>query len=148
MALPLKMVKQILNIEFVKMAELLLDTSEQGHPHCRTCHPPVTNILQWLECLGRLASVLWTKYLDKAAEFWAHQSSILRAARNVEGTAWVAYDRQYWREALARWDVNWSVCNARLYSEVFTGKPRPSHAASIASAKVKAACCAQPVPIC
>ena len=140
-ALPPKLVKRILDLEFVEMAELLPDAwqdentlSEPSHAHRRTRRPPVTEILPWLECFGRLAAVLCKKYPDKAAEFWAYQTSILRAARNFEGTAWVAYDRQYRREALARQDLNWSACNARLYNEAFTGRakaiPRCQHCLS------------------
>ena len=137
-ALPPKLVRRILDLEFVEMAELLPDTwqeesaaSEPGHPHRQTRRPLVTEILPWLECFGRLAAVLCTKYPEKAAEFWAYQTSIIRAARNFEGTAWVAYDRQ---ESLARRDLNWSACNARLYNEAFTGRakaiPRCQHCLS------------------
>ena len=34
----------------------------------------------------------------------------------------MAYDRQFRREMLARKDLNWSVSNARLYNEAFTGR--------------------------
>ena len=140
-ALPPKLVKRILNLEFVEMVELLPDSwpddnalTEQGQPPRRARRPPVTDILVWLECFGRLASVLCTKFPDKAAELWAYQTSIVRASRNFEGTAWVAYDRQYRREALARHDLNWSACNARLYNEAFTGRakviPRCQHCLS------------------
>ena len=37
---------------------------------------------------------------------------------NYEGSAWVAYDRQFHTEALARKDLNWWATNARLYFEV------------------------------
>ena len=53
-----------------------------------------------------------------------HQSSTIRAARNYDGTAWVVYDRQLRREALARRDLNWSATNAWLYSEAFTGRAK------------------------
>ncbi|KAL5503151.1 hypothetical protein EMCRGX_G010058 [Ephydatia muelleri] len=53
-----------------------------------------------------------------------HQSSIIRAARNYDGTAWVVYDRQLRREALARRDLNWSTTNAWLYSEAFTRRAK------------------------
>ena len=134
-----KLVKRILGLEFVEMAELLPETwpednGEAGHHHRRTRHPPVTEILTWLECFASMAAVLSTKYPEKAGELWAYQTSILRAARNFEGPAWVAYDRQYRREALARRDLNWSACNARLYSEAFTGRaktvPRCQHCLS------------------
>ena len=67
-ALPLRLVKQTLNLEFVEMAELLLDAwpnenvslnratliTKQGYPHRRTCCPLVMEILQWLQCFGKL----------------------------------------------------------------------------------------------
>ena len=42
----------------------------------------------------------------------------------LEGKRWVAYDRQYHRQALARQDLNWSVADPRLYNEAFTGRAR------------------------
>ena len=113
------------------MAELLPEawpnknlSADPGHPHHRARHTPVTDILLWLECFRRLASVLCTEFPDKAVEFWAYQTSIIKAARNLEGTAWVAYDHQYCREALAKRDLNWSTCNAHLYNEAFTGRAK------------------------
>ena len=138
-ALPPKLVKRILALEYVEMAELLPDAwpeenTETGPQHRRTRHPPVTDILTWLECFASMAAVLSTRYPEKVAEFWAYQTSILRAARNFDGAAWVAYDRQYRREALARRDLNWSACNTRLYNEAFTGRaktiPRCQHCLS------------------
>ena len=41
-----------------------------------------------------------------------------------EGATWVAYDRQFRREMLARKDLNWSVPNSRLYNEAFTGRTK------------------------
>ena len=130
-ALPPKLVKRILNLEFVEMADLLPEAwpeesaaADAGHQHRRARRPPVTDILTWLECYASMAAVLSTRYPGKISEFWAYQISILRAARNFEGPAWVAYDRQYRREALARKDLNWSTCNTRLYSEAFTGRAR------------------------
>lgn len=38
---------------------------------------------------------------------------------------WVLYDRQFWREALARKDLNWSVTDPILYNEAFMGRARP-----------------------
>ena len=85
---------------------------------------PVTDLNIWLDCYGRLAALLSTRFPEKAPEFWAYQSTIVRAARNYEGATWVAYDRQYRREALANKNLNWSVPNPRLYSEAFTGRAR------------------------
>ena len=59
-------------------------------------HPQVTDILMWFECFTQLALVLCAKFPGKAAEFWAYQTTILRASRNFEGTVWVTYDCHYW----------------------------------------------------
>ena len=132
-ALPPKLVTRILNLEFVEMSELIPDTwHEDAHAspdrgeaqRRRPRRPPVTDIMTWLQCFARMAAVLSTRYPDKAPELWAYQSLIIRAARNYEGQAWVAYDRQYRREALARRDLNWSMLDSRLYNEAFTGRAR------------------------
>ena len=48
----------------------------------------------------------------------------MRSATTERNYEWVAYDRQYRREALARKDLNWSVTDPRLYNEAFTGRAR------------------------
>ena len=52
------------------------------------------------------------------------QATVVRAEHNYEGKHWVAYDRQYRREALARRDLNWSVTDLQLYNETFTGRAK------------------------
>eukprot|EP00731_Ephydatia_muelleri_P000369 Em0001g369a len=131
--LPARLVKRILEFEFVEMATCSRTRGRKspnrgpdGNPMVRRLvrRAPLTEITLWLEGFARLASVLTTKHPTKSAELWAYQSAIIRAARNFEGTAWVAYDRQFRREALARKDLNWSVTNSRLYSEAFTGRAK------------------------
>ena len=90
----------------------------------RLNRPPVTSIRTWLECYGRKAAVLTSRFPEKAAELWAYQTIIIHAAHTYEGANWVAYDRLYRREKLAARDLNWSVPNQRLYSEAFTGRAR------------------------
>lgn len=131
-AVPPKLVKKILDLEFVEMRELLPEawqddpqTAPDSSGQRRHAHrPPISDILTWLECFGRMAAILCTKYPEKSTELWAYQSSILRAAKNFEGQSWVAYDRQYRREALSRRDLNWSALDSRLYSEAFTGRAK------------------------
>ena len=115
------------------MADMLPDAWQEesqsgtdGNPMVRRLvrRTPLTEITLWLEGFAQLASVLTTKHPTKSAELWAYQSAIIRAARNFEGMAWVAYDRQFRREALARKDLNWSVTNSRLNSEAFTGRAK------------------------
>ena len=49
---------------------------------------------------------------------------IIQAKRNCKGKQWVAYDRQFWKEALMRKDVNWSI---RLYTMEHRSGSVPSY---------------------
>ena len=121
-----KVVKCILDLEFVEMSEVKVDdiaAQAPGRPP-PSARLPITNISQWIERYSLMAAVLCSKFPDKAGELFAYQAIIVGAERNYEGKRWVAYDRQYRREALARKDLNWSATYPRLYSEAFTGRAR------------------------
>ena len=138
-ALPRKVVKKVLDLEFLEMSELRGDiwmediapTDSMHQTRRPTTKPPVTDIRVWLECYARLAALIISRFPQKGPELWAYQSTILKAAHNYEGSNWVAYDRQFRRDMLARMDLNWSMPNARLYNEAFTGRansiPRCPH---------------------
>ena len=120
------MVKRILDLEFVEISELTADVwqddvaADTANPVRRSTIPhraPDTDIHVWLEGFGCMASILVTRFLEKGPELWAYQATIVKAARNYEGSAWVAYDRQFRQQALARKDLNWSVIDFRLYNE-------------------------------
>ena len=68
-----------------------------------------------------MADIICTRFPHKAPELLAYQAPIVCTERNYEGTQWVSYDRRYWREALVQKDLNWSVPDACLYNEAFTG---------------------------
>ena len=109
-AVSARVVKKVLDLEFVEMAEISADDDLQatGHPG-GPARPPIVTISQWLERFSVMVSILATRFPEKAPELFTYQASIIRAERNYEGKQWVAYDRQFWREALARKDLNWSV---------------------------------------
>ncbi len=71
-----------------------------------------------------MAAILASQFPKMAPELFAYQASNVRAERNYEGKQWVLYDCQYWREALARKDLNWSVPYVKLYNEAFTGRAK------------------------
>ena len=126
-ALPMKLVKRILDLDFVDMSEVTVDADEIPQGPGRPPAParlPVTEISQWIERYSLMAAVLCSRFPDKAGELFAYQAAIVRAERNYEGKRWVTYDRQFRREALARKDLNWSVPDPRLYNEAFTGRAR------------------------
>ena len=121
-----KVVKRILELEFVEMSEMTVDDDTPqapGHPTA-PARLPITDISQWLERYSLMAAVLATRFPEKALELFAYQATIVWAERNYEGKCWVSYDRQFRREALSRKDLNWSVTDPRLYNEAFTGRAR------------------------
>lgn len=124
-SLPTKTVKRILNLEFLEMSEVTgddLSVGTSGRPPPPRL--PITDISQWVQRYSTMAAIIASRFPHKAAELFAYQAQIVRAARNYEGDRWVAYDRQFRREALTRKDLDWSVMNHRLYNEAFTGWAR------------------------
>ena len=121
-----KVVKKILNLESVKMAEVA--PNDTTHPPTlgrpTPARPPINDASQWVERFSLMAGILCTRFPEKAGELLAYQAVIWRAERNYEKGQWVTYDRQYRREALARKDLNWFVTDPALSNEVFTGRAR------------------------
>ena len=131
LAIPPKLLKRILNLEFIEMIELVPESwgveSESAASCCHQVRPqprrgPVTNILLWLECYSSLVAALATKYPQYTGEFMAYQRTIIKASRNFEGTAWVLYDRAFRRRAAATKDLKWGRTDSALYNESFTGR--------------------------
>lgn len=144
-ALPPKLARRIVDLEFVEMSDLLPDLWQeetqtlvvfdtQLNPWRLGRKAAIQDISQWVECYSKMAAVLSARYPEKAPELWAYLASIVRAACNFEGSLWIGYDRQYRREALARRDLNWSQPCTRLYNDAFTGRakaiPRCQHCQS------------------
>ena len=125
-SLATRVTKRILDLEFVEMSEVTMDLTPEhvpGRPP-PPGRPPIMDVSQWVERYSLMAAVIATRFPHKAPELFAYQATIIRAERNYEAGRWVAYDRQFRREALARKDLNWSTPDPRLYSEAFTGRAR------------------------
>ena len=79
-AIPPRLIKRILALEFIDMAELQSDhwdDYEETEPACCSGHStrgtrrtPVTNILTWLDCYASLVSVLCLAHPEKLANSW------------------------------------------------------------------------------
>lgn len=114
------------------MAELVPDAWQYTQEETKCCHStrrhprrgPVTNILLWLDCFSTLATVLMTRYNDKASELWAYQRTIITAQRDFDGEAWVTYDSCYRRQAAAKKSLDWSRLDFGLYNQAFAGKAK------------------------
>ena len=131
--IPPKLVKKILSLDFVEMAELVPESwgveSDTTSQCCHQTRPqprrgPITDITLWLECYSSLVAVLATRYPQYIGSFMAYQRTIIRASRNYEGSAWVIYDRCFRRRAAATKNLSWGEIDSALYNESFTGRAR------------------------
>ena len=81
-----RVVKKVVDLEFVEMAEISADDDLQapGRPG-GPAQPPIVTISQWLERFSVMVSILATCFPEKAPELFAYQASIIRAERNYKG---------------------------------------------------------------
>ena len=105
-ALPTKLAKCILELEFVDTAEIGSASDIQQIARPAAARPTATDISLWVEKFPIMAGILSTRFPEKAAEFFAYQATIVHAERCYEGHWWAVYDLQFRREALARKDLN------------------------------------------
>ena len=122
-SLPPKLVRRILDLEFVDVAKLTTDV-ELSMPGRPAHTHPITDISVWVERFTVMAVILATRFSEKAPEFFAYMATIVRAEHNYEGERWVVYDCQFCRDALVCRDLNWSATDPRLYNEAFTGRAK------------------------
>lgn len=132
-SLPPKLVKRILDLEYIDMADLvpeswrLQEESENGkccHQHKRPRRGPVTDILLWVDCYATLVGVLVEQFPNKAGEFMAYLRTILRAHRTFAGETWVSYDMSYRRKAANLKSLDWGTLDSLLFHEAFAGRAK------------------------
>ena len=122
--LPQTLVKRILQLEFVEMADLLPEAwlleETTMEAQLRRQKGPVTDIAVWVQCYATLVSTLSIQYPDKVPEFMAYLATIVRCQRDYEGPAWVLYDRAFQRRVEATKDLHWF--NTLLFNMCFGGR--------------------------
>ena len=125
---PARLAAKILRHEFVEMHELL---PEFWHNHKggkagdrAKSKKRALDLKVWLQCYTAYVGVLGPKYAQEVPELLAYMTTIIRASQKYEGSAWVAYDTAYRRQAAAQGKTEWSRINPSLYVICFTGKAR------------------------
>ena len=112
--LPPKLLKRILELEYIDMVELMPESwSNQGEEQC--CHQsrrnflkgPIMDIQVWLECYSYLVGVLSMKYPDKVMDLMAYQRIIIKAQRTFMGDGWMTYDACFRRKAAFNKSLDW-----------------------------------------
>ena len=90
--IPIKLVKEILALEYIDIAELQSehwDDYDETETTRSSQWTPVSNIPTWLDCYAPLVSVLCSAHSEKFGQ------SIINAHRRYTGDVWVIYDSSY-----------------------------------------------------
>lgn len=108
----------------------------------------VTDVLIWAECYTTMAAILSAAYPDKAPHFFAHMRTVVKVARNFEGTAWASYDLVVRHQAANRGSTDWGSVENAIYSEAFTGRAQliPRCAYCLGDTHASHECAYAPVP--
>ena len=89
LALPAKVIKKVLELEYVDMNELTWQYQEEDAKCCHQRHSqrrgPVTDILLWSEGFTSMVTILATKYPEKTGQFMAYLQTIV----TFTGEGWV-----------------------------------------------------------
>ena len=126
LSVPTKIVRNILDLDFVEMAELLPDTWKLMEEEPGSCHQrrsqhrgPITDILVWIECYASMVSVLAIGYPSKTPQLMSYQKTIVKAHRTFTGEGWVTYDVCFRRKVAITKSLDWGEID-------FTYITRPS----------------------
>ena len=131
--IPISVVQKIRNNEFIELADLLgdnlseeksLDKSKDSKRKKRK----ITNILQWVECFNAYVTIL--NQPDRLPDLLAYSSLIVHAARKFKGDNWIAYDRNFRKQAAATRNQKWADIDMSLWALAFA-KAEPQESCSI-----------------
>ena len=97
--MPAKLVKRILDREYIDMAELVPDSWRfQEEEQSKSCYQnkrlrrgPITDILLWVECYASLVEVLSSCFPQKTLELMTYLKMIVKTHRSFAGEGWVTW---------------------------------------------------------
>lgn len=130
--IPLKLAERIRKWEFVEMFELLpellvdlkTEESRDSQPSRGRSRKRVQDINVWLQCFAVFVGVVAKSAPDAVPGMMGYMTRIIKASQEYDGTAWVAYDTAFRRQAAATGLKDWGKIDSSLYTVCFTGKAR------------------------
>ena len=131
--IPDKLVKRILNLEFIELREMLPEAwlREEEEVVARNVlmlpKRKVSQIIDiglWVQTFAGYISVLSTKYPLMVPEVLAYMAMMVKFSRNYEGAAWARYDMLYRKQMAKLRDLRWSRLNPTLFNLCFAGKAK------------------------
>lgn len=124
---PARLVRKILNGEFVDMAELLRDNMEaerrragqEKETGLRVGRREIPDMLSWLHCFSLYAAIIGSKYPEKMRELWAYQALMIGEQRRCGGRGWLLYDAAFRQQITSLETADFSQLNQSLYLTTF-----------------------------
>ena len=125
---PGKLVRKILQGEFVEMAELQKDNMEverrraaagEAGQATRVNRREVPDFDTWLQCFSMYAVVICSKYPGKAKDLWAYQAFMVTEYRKCGGRGWLIYDSLFRQQLPSIEAAEFGRINQSLYSTTF-----------------------------
>ena len=108
-----KIVAAIVSGEFIELASLLEDHVPPGKA--------ITDILSWMQAFAVYTLVVTAYYPTRVTDLLKHQLLIMRTAQQFSGSAWLAYDHAFRRQAAAYKLTDWSHLNPELFHFYVSG---------------------------
>ena len=134
-----KLYDKMLRWEFIDLSELrvwshsekvVLEEETQrvvvlpGFEVTQAKHRPVTDVLVWIQCFVRYVAAMALKYPGSMPGMMSHLLVVVRAASEVEGTAWRMYDEAFREKMAAKGIKEWEGMDVQLYQELCGGRLR------------------------
>ena len=137
--LPVKLVKEILTGELMKLSKWLPKNFNVLNPSQdesltltlensvikinKTKATSIIDITEWTTAFTTYMGVLISKFLHRALELLEYMSLIRYAARYYRGLGWCIYDTNFQQKAAANKSLKWSTIDIQLWLKTFTVSP-------------------------
>ena len=127
-----KIVAAIVSREFIELASLLEDHVEPEPPGFTLVadqliirptkwRKAITDNLSWMQAFAVYTLVVTAYYPTRVTDLLKYQLLIMRTAQQFSGSAWLAYDRAFRRQAAAYKLTDWSHLNPKLFHFYVSG---------------------------
>ena len=106
------------------LADVKTDESREGQQSRTRRRKRIQDINVWLQCFAVFVKVVARSFPEAVPGMMGYMTRIIRASQEYDGTAWVAYDTVFRRQAAARGLKDWGKIDSSLYTICFTGKAK------------------------
>ena len=87
--------------------------------------PVIDSFYKWLDTFTAYALVIVGSHPRRSLELFKYQQIISRGASKLQGTAFLAYDKHFRRQAASDLRISWDQVNIELWTVTFSGLAKP-----------------------